>query len=72
MISLSLTIRFISAMRRELTHTAVFELLKSYMLTSKRTLFADQGIVSVIGIVRVSRRGTTAITEGAKVELCLE
>lgn len=35
----------------------------------KRTLFADQGIVAVIGVIRITCRGTAAITEGSKVEL---
>ena len=34
----------------------------------KRTLFADQGIVAVIRVVRITCRGTAAIAEGSKVE----
>lgn len=38
------------------------------ILLCKRTLFADQGVVTVIGVVRITRRGTAAVTEGSEVK----
>lgn len=37
-------------------------------LLCKRTLFADEGIVAVIGVIRITRRGAATIAEGSKVE----
>ena len=69
-ISLSLTIRLISAMRRELTHTVhhISWLALRCSPPYKRTLLADQGIVAIIRVVCITRRGTATITKGSKVK----
>lgn len=42
--------------------------LLSFVDFTNRTLFADQGIVAVIGVVRIACGGTAAIAEGSEVE----
>lgn len=42
--------------------------LSSFVDFINRTLFADQGIVAVIGVVRITCGGTAAIAEGSEVE----
>ena len=37
-------------------------------LLCERTLFADKGIVAVIGVIRITRGGAATIAEGSKVE----
>ena len=68
MISLSLITRLISVTMSELTHTC-----KSAAMTlsrcRNRTLFADEGIVAVIRVVRISCRRASAVANGAEVEL---
>lgn len=74
MISLSLITRLISAKRSELTHTANS---LSYSREGKekggkdgyRTLFSNQGVIAVVGIVRITSRRAAAVSKGAKVEL---
>ena len=69
-ISLSLTIRLISAMRRELTHTVhqISWLALRCSPPYERTLLADQGIVAIIRVVCITRRGTATITKGSKIK----
>lgn len=73
MISLSLMIRLISAITVELTHTVERKRL-DWTAGQRRnealTLFSDQGIVAVVGVVRVTRSGAAAVAHSAKVKLC--
>jgi hypothetical protein len=74
MISLVLMMRLISSIRSELTHTvekAISRILDEKMANYQRTLFPDEGIISVVGIVCISRRCTPAIPQCPKIKLCL-
>ena len=52
------------------THCTLLACLPMYVaLLCQRTLFADQGIVAVVGIVRITRRSTAAIAEGSEIKL---
>ena len=51
--------------------TASVGLLFGVVFFCRRTLFADQGVVAVIGIVCITGRGTAAITESSEVEFYL-
>ena len=50
------------------THCALSDMGMNSMILFRRTLLPDQRVVSVIGVVRVTRRGTPAIAQGSKVE----
>lgn len=72
MISLSLTMRLISAMRSELTHTVTGQVVIPYSLRHKHTFFSDQGVVSVVRVISISCRCAAPISKGAKVEFYQE
>lgn len=70
MISLSLMIFLISAIRTELTHTMERPISSDYGRPCKhRTLFPDKGVVAVVGIVCISRSSTSSIAKGTEIEL---
>ena len=68
-ISLSLTMRLISATNASLTHTDD-ELETGYdERRAFRTLFPDKAIVAVVGVVCITGRCAAAISKHPKVEL---
>lgn len=72
MISLSLTMRLISLITAALTHTTLVSSLHTSTpkpsAAGKLTFFPDQGVIAVVGVVRVTRRCTATISEGPEVE----
>lgn len=71
MISLSLIMRFTSWIIAALTHTN--SLVNSGLhlgVVPSLTLFADQGVIAVVGVVRISNSGAAAIGDGPEVEFC--
>jgi hypothetical protein len=76
MISLSFTIRLISSTTRELTNTAsrthVSRLSSQLQRRGvHRTLFPDQAVVSVVGVVGIAGSSAPAIANDAEVKLCM-
>lgn len=73
MISLVLIMRLISSTMSELTHTMCEEWsakVDRRGFVYKRTLFANEGIVPVIGVVCISGRCASSIAQDSEVELC--
>lgn len=73
MISLDLMTLRISSITKELTHTG--KVSKGTPLArpmAQRTLFPDEAVVPVVGVVGVSRDSAAAIPDDPKVELCAE
>lgn len=69
-ISLSLTMRLISATRASLTHTVrVSPVIQ--LIGSPLTLFANQRVISVVGVVRISCRSAASVSQYSEVELCM-
>lgn len=71
MTSLSLIMRLISLIMRGLTHTGTLN--QSIVVSSKyrveHTLFTDQGIVSIVGVVGVSGDGASILND-SEIEFC--
>ena len=67
-ISLSLIIRFISEIRRELTHTERLRLRSRSKDRVILTLFADQTVIAIIGIIGISHRSASTIIKGSEVK----
>lgn len=75
MISLDLTMRLISSMTSELTHTAYHQPHVQMPLQQTETgrcltLFPDQAVIPVVRVVGISSKGTPSIANYAEVELC--
>ena len=63
MISLVLMIRLISSIKRELTHTVKsLSVEVNILFRVALTLFANQRVISIIGVVCIACRSTSAIT----------
>lgn len=70
-ISLSLMMRLISCTIKALTHTKdVSWPCRRQCLHVLRTFFADEGVIPVIGVVRVSCYGRASVPDYTEVELC--
>ena len=54
----------------ELTHTVTVSQARDKKCVSSHTLFSDQGVIAIVGVVGITRRSRAAITQGAEVELC--
>ena len=68
-ISLSLTMRLISATSASLTHTK--RSARNWnRKTVKHTLFSNEGIVAVVGVVCITCRCAPTISKDTKVEFC--
>jgi hypothetical protein len=61
--------RLISFTKASLTHTETGQ-RRSSNKNPHLTLFADEGVVAVVGVVRIACGCTTAISYNAEVELC--
>lgn len=70
MISLSLIMRLISWIIAELTHTESSVRLPASFLerVPALTFFADQGVIAIVGVVRVPNSGAAAIGDCTEVE----
>ena len=68
-ISLSLTMRLISATKTSLTHTEAVSSV-GHHANKLRTLFPDEGVVAVVGVVCITGRCAAAISQNTKVEFC--
>jgi hypothetical protein len=69
-ISLSLTMRLISETRASLTHTDCISRRTEREINSDTlTFFADQRVIAVVGVVGITCRRATAITEHTEIEL---
>ena len=69
MISLSLIMRLIMSTMTELTHTASVQPI-IYTLILIHTLFTDQRIIAVVGVIRIASCRATAIGKGTDIEFC--
>lgn len=70
-ISQSLMMRLISSTSNELTHTGsgcISSVARQVNVHGRLTLLADQRIVAIIRIVRISCRCTSSVTEDSEVE----
>jgi len=67
-ISLSFTIFLISANKVSLTHTNLISKASNRDF-SCHTLFPDEGVVSIVGVVRISGGCAAAISEHTEIEL---
>lgn len=71
MISLSLIMRLISCTIKALTHTKdVSWPCRRQHLHVRLTFFADEGVIPVIGVVRVPCYGRASVPDYTEVELC--
>jgi len=61
MISLCLTIRFISATIKELMHTNAVNSSQEMISILWLTLFADQRVISIVGVVGVAGGSTATV-----------
>lgn len=71
MISLSLIMRLTSWIIAELTHTdfpSAHMRLQAQPPGPALTLFANQGIIAVVGVVRISHGSTIALGQGAEIK----
>jgi hypothetical protein len=67
-ISLSFTIRLISANNVSLTHTMRISNAPN-MKFGLHTFFPDEGIIAIVGVVRISGGCAATVPEHAKIEL---
>jgi hypothetical protein len=65
-----LMMRLISETRRELTHTETPLAVIHRRRSDRLTLFADQRVVAVVGVVGISCGRTAAIANHSEVKLC--
>lgn len=73
-ISLSLIMRFTSSTIASLTHTITISARVRFYLVCMLllTFFADEGIIAVIRVVRISYGGTATFANGAEIKLCVQ